>query len=298
MQSSRKRDSSSDWPLKQDSRKREDAMRQTRRMRGNGATRNSIAGADEETRKRGDPGNREADATEDQRPGATRSLITGSAEGCGIRGNSKLHSRRSQRSEDSGRPGNSPLASPEGAGSGETRTATSRRAEENEASGQPGDSTSAKPEDAGSGATRKLIERRHWRAKIRGNPEIRRQGRRMMRDSVATGDPSPAEAGRRVIGATREPVGKQYWYSEYAGRPGFLKPVLLKDARVEATRNSIAGTACRCRKRGDPRPHQRRSMRSEGAGTLVDSPQAALQGATLRRLGETAPGLNGRCMVR
>jgi len=84
-------------PLKQDSRKREDAKRQTRRMRGNGATRNSIAGADEETRKRGDPGNREADATEDQRPGATQSLINGSAEGCGIRGDSKLHTAGAAR---------------------------------------------------------------------------------------------------------------------------------------------------------------------------------------------------------
>jgi hypothetical protein len=66
-------------------------------MRGNGATRNSIAGADEETRKRGDPGNREADASEDQRAGATQDLITGSAEGCGIRGDSNLHTASAAR---------------------------------------------------------------------------------------------------------------------------------------------------------------------------------------------------------
>jgi len=34
-----------------------------------GETRNSIAGADEEARKRGNPGNRQAGAAEDQRPG-------------------------------------------------------------------------------------------------------------------------------------------------------------------------------------------------------------------------------------
>jgi hypothetical protein len=205
MQSSRKRDSSSDRPLKQESRKREDAKRQTRRMRGNGATRDSIAGADEETRKRGDPGNREADAAEDQRAEATQDLITGSAEGrdfeatrnptagaargAKIRGDPEIHRWHRRKVREAGKPEQPP--------------ATSRRAEENEASGQPGDSTSAKPEDRESGATRGLIERRHWRAKLRGNPEIRRQGRRMMRDSVATGDPSPAKAGRRAFGATR-----------------------------------------------------------------------------------------------
>jgi len=64
-----------------------------------------------------------------------------------------------------------------------------------------------------------------------------------MRESVATEDPSPAKAGRRAIGETREHVGKQDWYSESTGQPGFLKPVLLKDSRVEATQHSIAGTA-------------------------------------------------------
>ena len=220
MQSSRKRDSSSDRPLKQDSRKREDAKRQTRRMRGNGATRNSIAGADEETRKRGDPGNREADASEDQRAGATQDLITGSAD-------LKIHRWHRRMVREAGKPEQPPA--------GEPRKTKLR--------GNPGIQPRQEPEDRESGAIRRLIERRHWRAKIRGNPEIRRQGRRRMRDSVATGDPSPAKAGRRVIGATRKPVGKQHWYSEYAGRPGFLKPVLLKDARVEATRSSIAGTA-------------------------------------------------------
>lgn len=243
MQSSRKRDSSSDRPLKQDSRKREDAKRQTRRMRGNGATRNSIAGADEETRKRGNPGNREADATEDPRAGATQNLITGSAEGrdfeatrnptagaargAKIRGDLEIHRWHRRKVREAGKPEQPPF--------GEPRKTKLR--------GNPGIQPRQEPEDRESGATRRLIERRHWMAKIRGNPEIRRQGRRRMRDSVATGDPSPAKAGRRVIGATRKPVGKQHWYSEYAGRPGFLKPVLLKDARVEATRSSIAGTA-------------------------------------------------------
>jgi hypothetical protein len=219
-------------------------MRQTRRMRGNGETRNSIAGADGETRKRGDPGNREADASEDQRAGATQDLITGSAEGCGIRGDSNLHTASAARGakirgdleihrwhrrkvREAGKPEQPPASEPR----------------KTKLRGNPGIQPRQEPEDRESGAIRRLIERRHWRAKIRGNPEIRRQGRRRMRDSVATGDPSPAKAGRRVIGATRKPVGKQHWYSEYAGRPGFLKPVLLKDARVEATRSSIAGTA-------------------------------------------------------
>jgi len=219
-------------------------MRQTRRMRGNGATRNSIAGADVETRKRGDPGNRDTDAAEDQRPGATQSLIIGSAEGCGFEA-----TRNSTQQ-----------AQPEERRSGATRRFTTGIAGR---CGKRGNPNSHQPASRGKrsfGATRGfnlgkagrsrirgdpggLIERRHWRAKIRGNPEIRRQRRRMMRDSVRTGDPSPAKAGRRAFGATRQLVGKQYWCSEYAGRPGFLKPVLLKDARVEATRNSIAGTA-------------------------------------------------------
>jgi hypothetical protein len=144
MQSSRKRDSSSDRPLKQDSLRCEDARRQTRKMRGAGQPETPSSA---QTKKRGNGATREIAKRMRRRikgQGVTQDLIAGSAEGCGIRGDSNPHSRRSQRNEGPGRLGNSPLASPEGAEIGETRRTTSRRAEEDETSGRPEDSTSAR----------------------------------------------------------------------------------------------------------------------------------------------------------
>jgi len=174
----------------------------------------------------------------------TQDLIAGSAEGCGIRGGSNPHCRRSQRNEGPGQPGNSPLASPEGAEIGATRSTTSRRAEEDETAGRPGDSTSARAGRCSQrgdlethrelasgrrrfGATRKIDSRSNERCEIRCAPKI----------------PSPAKAGRHSNEATPRNVEKQHWYSECTGKPGFLKPVLLKNAKVEETRRSIAGTA-------------------------------------------------------
>jgi hypothetical protein len=160
MQSSRKRDSSSDRPLKQDSRKREDAMRQTRRVRGNGATRNSIAGADVETRKRGDPGNRDTDATEDQRPGATQSLIIGSAEGCGIEA-----TRNSTQQ-----------AQPEERRSGATRRFTTGIAGRCGKRGNPNSHQLASRGKRSFGATRGFNLGKAGRSRIRGDPGDRSRG--------------------------------------------------------------------------------------------------------------------------
>ena len=200
-----------------------------------------------QTKKRGNGATREIAKRLRRRikgQGVTQDPIAGSAEGCGIRGGSNPHSKRSQRNEGPGRPGNSPLASPEGAEVGETRPTTSRRAEEDETSGRPGDSTSARagrcsqrgdlathreaaPGRRGFGVTRRIDSRADERCEIRCAPKI----------------PSPAKAGRHSDEATRKNVEKQHWYSECTGQPGFLKPVLLKDAKVGATRRSIAGTA-------------------------------------------------------
>jgi len=182
-----------------------------------------------QTKKRGNGATREIAKRMRRRikgQGVTQDLIAGSAEGCGIRGGSSPHSRRSQRNEGPGRPGNSPLATPEGAEIGETRRTTSRRAEEDETSGRPGDSTSTRAGrcsrrgDSGThresapgrrrfGATRRSDSRADKRCEIRCAPKIT----------------SPVKAGRHSDGATRRNVGKQYWYSECTGRPGFLKPV-------------------------------------------------------------------------
>jgi len=159
--------------------------------------------------------------------GDSKLHTAGAARGAKIRGDPEIHHWHRRKVREAGKPEQPPA--------GEPRKTKLR--------GNPGIQPWQSRKIENPGRPGGLIERRHWRAKIRGNPEIRRQGRRMMRDSVRTGNPSPAKAGRRAFGATRQLVGKQYWYSEYAGRPGFLKPVLLKDARVEATRNSIAGTA-------------------------------------------------------
>jgi len=137
------------------------------------------------------------------------------------------------------------------------------------------------PEDAGIGATRNLIggdseERRAGATRsfltdtaegceIRGNSEIHRRQSREMQNSGQPGDSSQA------IPPSEEP-----------GQLGVSSTVPLKDARFEATRKSVSGTA----------------EWTEDSGQLEDSsparPKDAGYGATRRRV----VGLAGSCRVR
>jgi len=259
MQSSKKQDSSSDRPLKQDSWEREDAMRQTRRMRGNGATRNSIAGADEETRKRGDSGNREADAAEDQRAGATQDLITGSAEGCGIRGDSKLHTASAARGakirgdleihrwhrrkvREAGKPEQPPA--------GEPRKTKLR--------GNPGDSTSA----------------RAGRCRNRGDPETHREAGLEGEDSGEPGDSTPGPTKDARFGGHRRSItGKSRKTSDRGNSKARWEAALVQRI-CGATRVSKASSAERCESRGNSKLHRRHGLKMKGAGRPATTSEA------------------------
>jgi len=76
--------------------------------------------------------------------------------------------------------------------------------------------------------------------KPRGNLKLYRWKRRRMRDSGQLEPPSPAEPEDRATGATRESIRRHDWKSEAAR---LRAPDVLKDAKFEATRGSIPGTA-------------------------------------------------------
>jgi hypothetical protein len=72
-----------------------------------------------------------------------------------------------------------------------------------------------------------------------------------MRDSRRLEDRSPAKPEDAGCGATRNLIGRRDWKSMAArGNPQARAPDVLKDARVEATRNSIAGAAFEMRDSG------------------------------------------------
>jgi len=93
-----------------------------------------------------------------------------------------------------------------------------------------------KPEGAGTEATRGTISRRQ------GSDDPGRPGRSNPRQS------------RKVweCGATRNHTGRRNWKRGAKGQPEAPAPEAPKDARREATRESVAGTAGRCRNRGNP----------------------------------------------
>jgi len=245
VQSSRKRDSSSDQPLTQDSPQCEDSRRQIPEDARHGETRNSIAGADEEARKPGRPrGIARRMRRRIKGQGATLHLIAGSAEGFGIRGGSNFSRRRSQGTRGRGNPAahhwqrrkvltsGRPDEPPAGALRGKIYGATRRfNLGKSRKMQQSGATRKAHRESADGrrdfGATRKIDSIASERCEIRCAPKIT----------------SPVKAGRHSCGATRRNVRKRNWYSGYAGQPGFLKPELLKDEKVGETRQSVAGTA-------------------------------------------------------
>jgi len=250
MQSSRKRDSSSDRPLKQDSRKREDAMRQTRRMRGNGATRNSIAGADEETRKRGDPGNREADATEDQRPGATQCLITGSAEGCGI-GATRNSTQQAQ---------------PEERRFGATRRFTTGIAGR---CGKRGNPNSHQPASRGKrsfGATRGFNLGKAGRLRTWADPGTDREAALEGEDSGEPGNSTPGSTNDARFGAHRKSITGKSRKASVRGNSRARWEAVLVQRICGATRVSKASSAEGCEGRGNSKLHCRHGLKMQEAG--------------------------------
>ena len=111
------------------------------------------------------------------------------------------------------------------------------------------DAWAAKPEGARFGETRRSIHRRR-RSEASGQP----------------GDSPSAEPEDAGFGATRSLIGRRHWKSEDSGRPGASAPMPLKDARFEATRIPIAGTAGRCRMRGNPVPHRKALLEEQVQG--------------------------------
>jgi len=103
-----------------------------------------------------------------------------------------------------------------------------------------------------------------------------------MRDSGKLENPSPAPAGRfRTRGCSGTDRRRDRWRG-VSGTPEVSQPDPLKDARREATRRRIAGTARGCRNRGCPGTHHRRTWRSEDSGTPGDSPPDTPKGCETR----------------
>lgn len=113
-----------------------------------------------------------------------------------------------------GNPVIKPEAKPEGEAQGETQSDIGRRSREERSSRETKSSSTGGTEER----------------EIRGNSKIRcRQSRKMQ---------EPGQPGTCI--------GRRNWKSEAAGQPEADAPEALKDTRVGATRQSIAGRAGRC----------------------------------------------------
>jgi len=180
--------------------------------------------------------------------------------------------------------------------------------------GKRGNPNSHQPASRGKrsfGATRGVNLGKAGRCRIRGDPKTHREAALEGEDSGEPGDSTPGSTKDARFGAHRRSITGKSRKTCDRGNLRARREAVLVQRICGATRVSKASSADECENRGnsrrhcrhglkndwewgDLRPHLRCSVRSEGAGTLVNLPQAALQGATSRRLGEMAPGLNGR----
>jgi len=136
----------------------------------------------------------------------------------------------------SGRLESSPLTQPEGARPRATWETTSRSRTICD---------EGQPEEQIEGDTEGPEFRATWRSVNRH--------RRRMRDSRRLGAPSPAKPEIEDEGKPEAWIESVAEEVRKTGRPGeSLKPAARKDARFEATRKSIAGTAKGPGKRGNP----------------------------------------------
>jgi hypothetical protein len=153
--------------------------------------------------------------------------------------------------------------------------------------------------------------------KSRGNPELHRRDRRKVQDSRkledspagaaegedagkpgASPEAQPEDAG---FGETRNLIRRRCWKSEELGETRrFTWTAPPKDARFEETRRSIAGTARRCRKRGNLRPHRKADGTMHGPGNLrvhpIEAPETQVSGAFvfgLHTSGDLSEGAQG-----
>jgi hypothetical protein len=106
--------------------------------------------------------------------------------------------------------------------------------------------------DAGFGATRRRGDGRAGRCGNRGNsgnhqPEPRERGFGETRKLEPTAKPEGAGSGD-----TRNHTGRRRWMSNAEGQPKASAAEAPKDVKFGATRRSVAGTAGRCRNRGNP----------------------------------------------
>jgi hypothetical protein len=153
-----------------------------------------------------------------------------------------------------------PKAKPEGAESGETRNRTGRRSWKCEAEGQPEASAPEAPKDARLGVTRGSVAGKAGRCSCRGNPGAHRQAQLEERGceatcSLRTGCAEGCEIRgnskihRRQGRKMKKPgqpggfIGRRDEWTEAEGQPGASPLGVLKDAKFEATRRSIAGRA-------------------------------------------------------
>ena len=132
-------------------------------------------------------------------------------------------------------------------------------------SGQPEDAWAAKPEGARFGATRRSIHRRR-RSEALGQP----------------GDSPSAEPEDAGFGATRSLIRRRHWRSVDPGQLGCLPPMPLKDASQEATQDSVAGEAGRCRVRGNPKPHRKAALEERRLGATRSFSADAAEGCEIR----------------
>jgi len=184
--------------------------------------------------------------------------------------------------QDSGKPEDAGTAEPEGAGTEATRETISRR-RGRECSGRPGHLNprqSRKVQDAGKlattpggaageqcrGETQGMSTRGAEGREIRGNSKIRRRRSRKMQKPGQPGDSSAGTVGgaklRRKLQAPA--------------------PDVLKDARIEATRGSIAGKAGRCRRRGNLATHRQAQLEEQSLGATRSLSARCVEGCEIR----------------
>jgi hypothetical protein len=119
--------------------------------------------------------------------------------------------------------------------------------------GNPEIHLKAPPREKKAGETRWLIPRQAKGAGVGATRRLspRLAGRSKFGETRRTTVGKPEDAG---AGATRSLIERRNWRSKETGQPGAWLTEPPKDARIGATRGSIAGPVGRCRIRGNLEP--------------------------------------------
>jgi len=221
--------------------------------------------------------------------GNSETTPIGKADGARRRGDPETYCRHGRKMRNPGMLGNSSSATTVARSSGDTRGSAAGIAEGCEIRGNSKIHRRHQPEDPGLGDARELIEGETGGAEFRGHPRFRSRTRRRMRDARKLEDALPAQPEDAGTGDARGLIIGAPGGARIRGHPEIHHQIRRKDARLEETRRSIAGTAGKMQDSGTPGDSSSAQLEEHEPGQPGAAAPKALRMRDSRKLDDPSP---------